>query len=86
MTAEVSQEPPSSPEAQEISPDDLARIRRASARASRHKLLLAALITVIGIGASVMSCVGQSFGLRQARALEGIEQQLRGLRANCSSK
>ena len=36
----------------------------------------ALLVAGIGVGASVMSCVGQSFSLRQARALEGIEQQL----------
>jgi hypothetical protein len=64
----------------EISPDDLARIRAASARDRRRKFLYAALITVIGIGASIMSCVGQSFGYRQARALEGIEQELREIR------
>jgi hypothetical protein len=75
---------PSPPEVQEISPDDLARIRLASARDKRQKLLIAALITAIGIGASIMSCVGQSFSYRQARALEGIEQQLEAIQASCS--
>jgi hypothetical protein len=31
-----------------------------------------------------MSCVGQSFSLRQARAMEGIEQQLTHIQRNCS--
>ena len=45
------------------------------------KLLGAVLIAAIGVGASIMSCVGQSFSYRQARAMEGIEQQLKELRA-----
>jgi hypothetical protein len=68
-----------------LSPDDLARIRRAAARESRRKLLIAALITVLGIGASIMSCIGQSFGYRQARALEGIEQRLEKIHTDCST-
>jgi hypothetical protein len=51
----------------------------------RRKLLYAALIAAIGVGASIMSCVGQSFSLRQARALEGIEQQLLKLQTSCYS-
>lgn len=43
------------------------------------KILGTILVAAIGVGASGMSCVGQSFALRQARALEGIEQQLRQL-------
>lgn len=74
MTTETSQELPG---LQGIPPDDLARLQMAAARERRNKLLLAALVTVIGIGASAMSCVGQSFGYRQARALESIDQQLR---------
>lgn len=54
-----------------------------SRSALRKKLLIAALIGGIGVGASVMSCVGQSFSYRQARALEGIEQQLKEIRAGC---
>jgi hypothetical protein len=53
---------------------------RASARV---KLFGAILIAGIGIGASVLSCIGQSFSLRQARALEGIEQQLMRIQAAC---
>jgi hypothetical protein len=49
------------------------------------KLLGAILIAGVGVGASVMSCVGQSFSLRQARAMEGIEQQLTRIQQNCSS-
>jgi hypothetical protein len=45
-------------------------------RSARAKLLGAILIAGVGVGASALSCVGQSFSLRQARALEGIEQQL----------
>jgi len=51
--------------------------------ALRRKLLVAVVIAGVGVGASVMSCVGQSFSLRQARALEGIEDQLREIRASC---
>lgn len=52
-------------------------------RALRWKLLGAVLIASIGVGASITSCVGQSFHYRQARALEGIELQLEGIRASC---
>lgn len=48
------------------------------------KILGALLVAGIGVGASAASCVGQSFSLRQARALEGIEQQLRQLNASAS--
>lgn len=51
--------------------------------ALRRKLLVTILIAAIGAGASIMSCVGQSFSLRQARALEGIEQQLVRLQQRC---
>lgn len=50
----------------------------------RRKLLVGALIAGAGIGASFMSCIGQSFSLRQARAQEGIEQQLKAIRASCT--
>lgn len=74
-------------------PEDMAAALAASMNAgpmpSRHsmraKVLGAILIAGIGVGASAMSCVGQSFSLRQARALEGIEQQLIQLRAGCTS-
>ena len=52
-------------------------------RSLRHKLLVAVVIAAIGVGASIMSCVGQSFSYRQARAMEGIEQQLKEIRASC---
>jgi hypothetical protein len=89
--------PPSknpSPETQKISPDDLAEMLAASAMmptpeavpggggALRKKLLIAVLIAAIGVGASIMSCVGQSFSYRQARAMEGIEQQLKEIRSS----
>ena len=84
---------------EQISPDDLAKLLMASAMPSpgagpgdppgkgslRKKLLVAVLIAAIGVGASIMSCVGQSFSYRQARAMEGIEQQLKEIRANCST-
>lgn len=50
-----------------------------------RKLLVAILIAGIGVGASFMSCIGQSFSLRQARALEGIESQLTQIRASCAA-
>ena len=40
--------------------------------ALRRKLLVAALIAMAGLGASIMSCVGQAFSYRQVHALEGI--------------
>jgi hypothetical protein len=79
----------------DISPDDLARLLMAtgmpasdlppppSKSAIRRKIIIAALIAGVGVGASVMSCVGQSFSLRQARAQEGIEQQLKEINARC---
>lgn len=42
----------------------------------RRKLAAAVAIAVITTGASVLSCVGQSFTYRQAKALEGIERAL----------
>jgi hypothetical protein len=50
----------------------------------KRKLIVASLIAAVGLGASIMSCVGQSFSYRQAHALEGIEQQLKEIRASCS--
>lgn len=77
-----------------MSPEDLTRLLLASSTPSpdpppsksalRKKLLIAGLIAGIGVGASAMSCVGQSFSYRQARAMEGIEQQLKEIRANCN--
>lgn len=78
---------------EEMSADDLARLLMASGMPGpagspnkstmRRKLLVAVLIAAVGLGASIMSCVGQSFSLRQARAQEGIEQQLKEIRASC---
>lgn len=91
----VSPDDPTQPQNEGIpmpSPEDLARVLAtpsfavdpAPSRVSmRGKLIGAVAIAAIGIGASVMSCVGQSFSLRQARALEAIEQQLQQLRASC---
>jgi hypothetical protein len=83
------------PRPEDLSPEDLAALLVASGAmpspeapssksALRSKLLLAALIACVGLGASIMSCVGQSFSYRQAHALEGIEQQLKEIRASCS--
>ena len=55
-------------------------------RSLRSKLFVPMLVAAIGLGASFMSCVGQSFSYRQAHALEGIEQQLKDIKANCSIK
>ena len=90
---DVSQGIPNVAPTQNISPDDLAQLLMASGMpmpepppsksSIRRKIIIAALIAGVGIGASVMSCVGQSFSLRQARAQEGIEQQLKEIRASC---
>ena len=96
MSDESSREPPKPPTGMPtpppgLSPEDLAHLLAASGvmptppsrRSLRSKLLVASLIGAIGLGASVMSCVGQSFSYRQAHALEGIEQQLREIHASC---
>jgi len=58
--------------------------KTSSTGGSRHKNLIVALLAgAVGVGASFMSCIGQSFHLRQAQALEGIEQQLKEIRAAC---
>ena len=81
------------PSPDEMSPEELARllmtgmpapVASPNKSALRRKLLVAVLIAAVGLGASIMSCVGQSFSLRQARAQEGIEQQLKEIRASCS--
>lgn len=89
MTEDATSVPPTP------SPDEMARMLaaapampspRTSPRSSlRGKLVGAILIAGIGVGASIMSCVGQSFSLRQARALEGIEQQLVQIRSSCAA-
>lgn len=86
MTTESSQDLPPPPEVGAISPEILDQIRRVTVRDRRRKVLIAALITLLGVGASIMSCIGQSFTYRQARALEGIELQLREIRASCTVK
>ena len=85
--------PPPPQPGSDIPAEDLARLLMAagmppaepppSRGALRRKLLLAGLVAMIGIGASVLSCVGQSFSYRQAHALEGIEQQLKEIRTSC---
>jgi hypothetical protein len=88
--------PPATPAPEAVySPEDLAKLFMISGMPSpelpqsrsalRKKLLIAVLIGGVGVGASVMSCVGQSFSYRQAHALEGIEQQLKELRASCTA-
>jgi hypothetical protein len=88
---------PLSPE--DMSPEDLAKLLMTagmmpppgpagdlpSKGSLRKKLLIAVVIAGIGVGASIMSCVGQSFSYRQAHAMEGIEQQLKEIRASCPS-
>ena len=57
-----------------VAPGDVAKGRRRM----RNQLLGAALLGGLSVGVSVMSCVGQSFALRQARALEAIQHALEG--------
>jgi len=84
--------PPVVTTADSMTPEDLARLLAAtgpvpddvpSKGSVRRKLIIAILIAGIGVGASVLSCVGQSFSYRQAHAMEGIEQQLKEIRASC---
>jgi hypothetical protein len=88
--AEPSQAVPHVISAEDIPEDLLAQILAASQapapqpRSLRSKLFVPMLVAAIGLGASVMSCVGQSFSYRQAHALEGIEQQLKDIKANCT--
>ena len=92
----MSTDAPPPPETKKISPDDLAEMLAATAIPTpgpgpagagpgslRKKLLIAVVVAAVGLGASIMSCVGQSFSYRQARAMEGIEQQLKEIRASC---
>lgn len=79
----------------DMSQEDLMRLLRASGmpgpegppgkNSLRRKLIIAVVIAAVGLGASIMSCVGQSFSYRQARAMEGIEQELKGIRASCTA-
>lgn len=48
----------------------------------RKNLIGALLAGDLGIGAAFMSCVGQSFCLRQARSLEDIAQTLKEILAS----
>jgi hypothetical protein len=59
-----------------MTPDQMAQYVERPRRGAGIKILGAILIAGVGLGASALSCVGQSFSLRQARALEGIEQHL----------
>ena len=88
--------PPSAEPAADVSPEELARLLVESGampgpddatrkRSLRRKIIIAALVAAVGAGASVMSCVGQSFSYRQARAMEGIEQELKLIRASCTT-
>ena len=89
---------PSSAPTTAISPEELAGLLSASGMmptpeaapgdvgkgSLRRKLLIAVLIAAVGVGASIMSCVGQSFSYRSAHALEGIEEQLKVIQSKCS--
>ncbi len=57
---------------------DVARAIAVAQRRRRNQILGAVLVTGLTVGASVMSCVGQSFSLRQARALEAIQHAIEG--------
>jgi hypothetical protein len=91
MSDEFSGEPP--PTAA-ISQEELARLLAASGmpgpagppnkNALRRKIIIAALIAAVGVGASAMSCVGQSFSYRQARALESIDRHLEAIQSKCA--
>jgi len=88
VSDDVSEGVPRAMPSVELSPEDVARLFTAGTPVSgatpsslRSKLIFAALVAAVGLGASIMSCVGQSFSLRQARALEGIQQQLVEMRA-----
>jgi hypothetical protein len=68
-----------------MTPDQMAQyVGRPAPRGISAKLLGAILIAAIGLGASALSCVGQSFSLRQARALEGIERHLLEIERSCA--
>ena len=47
-------------------------LMNASRRSLRRKMIGAIAIAVVSTAATFMSCVGQSFSYRQARALEAI--------------
>jgi hypothetical protein len=67
-----------------MTPDQLAQyVGRPPQRGISAKILGAVLIAAVGLGASALSCVGQ-FSLRQARALEGIEQHLLEIERSCA--
>lgn len=86
MTTDSPQDLPLPPEMGALSTELLDQIQRAMVQDRRRKFLITVLITILGVGASIMSCVGQSFGYRQARALEGIELQLREIHTSCTVK
>jgi hypothetical protein len=68
-----------------MTPDQMAQYAgRPPQRGISAKILGAVLIAAVGLGASALSCVGQSFSLRQARALEGIEQHLLEIERSCA--
>ena len=52
-------------------------------RSMRRKVIGAVLLAALSAGVSVMSCVGQSFSLRQAQALEGIQRELATINMRC---
>jgi hypothetical protein len=47
-------------------------------RRRNYQLLAAALMGGLSVGVAVMSLIGQSFALRQARALEAIQHAVEG--------
>ena len=60
-------------------------IERRLRRSLRWKIAAGVLVGMISAGASALSCAGQSFSLRQARALERIEQHLNAIeRQRCA--
>jgi ribosomal protein S5 len=47
-------------------------------RRGNYQLLAAAIMGGLSVGVAVMSLIGQSFSLRQARALEAIQHAVEG--------
>lgn len=59
--------------------------QRNARRSVRRKVILAAVVTAISVGVSVMSCVGQSFSYRQAKAMESIDHRLELILDRCTT-
>jgi len=84
--AAMSAPPPPLEPAQMMDPAQYARAEAQMRKKMRRQLVIGAIIGALGVAATIMAIVGQSFSYRSAHALERIGDQIEALsRQRCGA-